>query len=55
MLGPRGPWIVERIIGMREFPHSMDVDGKVSMLEASVRALIRIHATLGDLPFFNDS
>ena len=37
MLGPRGPWIVERIIGMREFPHSMDVDGKVSMLEASVR------------------
>ena len=37
VLGPRGPWIVERIIGMREFPHSMDVDGKVSMLEASVR------------------
>ena len=37
VLGPRGPWIVERIIGMREFPHSMDVDGKVAMLEASVR------------------
>ena len=37
VLGPRGPWIVERIIGMQEFPHSMDVDGKVSMLEASVR------------------
>ena len=37
MLGPRGPWIVERIIGMEEFPQSMDCDGKVSMLEACVR------------------
>jgi len=37
VLGPRGPWIVERIIGMREFPNGMDCDGKVSMLEACVR------------------
>ncbi len=37
VLGPRGPWIVERIIGMQEFPHAMDCDGKVSMLEACVR------------------
>ena len=36
-LGPRGPWIVERIIGMQEFPQAMDCDGKVSMLEACVR------------------
>ena len=36
-LGPRGPWIVERIIGMQEFPHDMGCDGKASMLEACVR------------------
>lgn len=36
-LGPQGPWIVERIIGMQEFPQDMDCDGKVSMLEACVR------------------
>ena len=34
VLGPRGPWIVERIIGMQEFPIGMDCEGKVSMLEA---------------------
>ena len=37
VLGSRGPWIVERIIGMQEFPQRMDCDGKVSMLEACVR------------------
>ena len=37
VLGPRGPWIVERIIGMQEFPNGMDCEGKVSMLEACVR------------------
>ncbi len=37
VLGPRGPWIVERIIGMQEFPQRMDCDGKVTMLEACVR------------------
>ncbi len=37
MLGPRGPWIVERVIGMQEFPQRMDCDGKVTMLEACVR------------------
>ena len=37
VLGPRGPWLVERIVGMQEFPHGMDCDGKVSMLEACVR------------------
>ena len=36
-LGPRGPWIVERIIGMQEFPNDMGSDGKVSMLEECVR------------------
>jgi hypothetical protein len=37
VLGPRGPWIVERIIAMQEFPQAMDCDGKASMLETSVR------------------
>lgn len=36
-LGPKGPWIVERLIGMREFPHAMDCDGKATMLEDCVR------------------
>ena len=36
-LGPNGPWIVERVIGMREFPRAMDCDGKASMLEDCVR------------------
>ena len=36
-LGPQGPWIVERVIGMREFPRAMDGDGKASMLEDCVR------------------
>ena len=31
-LGERGPWIVERLIGMREFPNEMDTDGKASMV-----------------------
>ena len=36
-LGPKGPWIVERLIGAREFPRAMDCDGKASMLEDCVR------------------
>ena len=36
-LGPKGPWIVERLIGMREFPRAMDCDGKATMLEDCVR------------------
>jgi len=36
-LGERGPWIVERLIGMREFPNEMDTDGKASMVEAALR------------------
>ena len=36
-LGPRGPWSVERIIGMREFPQDMNCDGKVAMIEECVR------------------
>ena len=36
-LGPRGPWIVERIIGMQQFPQEMDGEGKAAMLEACVR------------------
>ena len=36
-LGPRGPWAVERISGMREFPQGLDCEGKVSMLEECVR------------------
>ena len=36
-LGPQGPWIVERVIGMREFPRAMDCDGKAAMLEDCVR------------------
>ncbi len=41
VLGPRGPWIVERIIGMQEFPQRMDCDGKVSMLEAAAKAIAK--------------
>ena len=37
VLGPRGPCLVEQILGMEEFPHGMNCDGKVSMLESSVR------------------
>ena len=36
-LGPRGPWIVERIIGMRESQNDMGSVGTVSMLEECVR------------------
>ena len=36
-LGPKGPWLVERLIGMREFPQAMDKDGKATMLEDCVR------------------
>jgi hypothetical protein len=36
-LGPNGPWIVERLIGMREFPRAMDCDGKATMIEDCVR------------------
>ena len=36
-LGPRGPWVIERIIGMREFPQAMDCEGKVAMIEECVR------------------
>ena len=36
-LGPRGPWIVERLIGARDFPNAMDTAGKVGMLEECVR------------------
>ena len=38
-LGPNGPWLIERIAGMREFPNDMDVDAKVSMLEEAIRRL----------------
>ena len=37
VLGPRGPWLVERIIGMEEFPGDMNCEGKVAMLESSLR------------------
>ena len=37
VLGPCGPWIVDRIIGMQEFLHDMDEDGKASMFQACVR------------------
>ena len=37
VLGPRGPWLVERIFGMQELPQDMGCDGKVSMLEVCVR------------------
>ena len=36
-LGPKGPWLVERLIGMREFPKGMGCDGKATMLEDCVR------------------
>ena len=36
-LGPKGPWIVERLIGMRELPQAMDCDAKATMVENCVR------------------
>ena len=36
-LGDKGPWLVERVIGMHEFPDDMGTDAKVSMLESCVR------------------
>ena len=36
-LGLKGPWLVERLIGMREFPGGMGTDGKATMLEDCVR------------------
>ena len=36
-VGPRGHRILERIIGMQEFPHDMDCKGKASMIESCVR------------------
>ena len=36
-LGPNGPWLVERLIGMREMPKDLDTDGKANMLEDCVR------------------
>jgi hypothetical protein len=41
VLGPRGPCIVERIIGMQGFPQRMDCDGNVSMLEAATKAIAK--------------
>ncbi len=32
-LGTKGPWIVERLIGVQEFPRDMDCDAKATMLE----------------------
>ena len=36
-LGPNGPWVAERLIGMHEFPSALDCNAKVSMLESCVR------------------
>ena len=36
-LGPKGPWIVERLIGAHEFPNDMDTASKATMLEDCVR------------------
>ena len=36
-LGPKGPWVAERLIGMQEFPATLTCQDKVSMLEACVR------------------
>ena len=35
--GPRGPWLVERIIVMEEFIGDMNCDGKVSILDSCLR------------------
>ena len=32
-LGPKGPWLAERLLGMQGFPGDLDCDGKVAMLE----------------------
>ena len=41
-LGPQGPWVAERLIGMHEFPGEMHLEGKASMVQDAVR-----NATLG--------
>ena len=40
-LGRKGPWIVSRLVGMRELSGEMGLDGKVHMVEAAVRELAR--------------
>ena len=46
-LGDKGPWLVERVIGMHEFPDDMGTDAKVSMLESCVRrAAVSVSADL---------
>ena len=34
-----GPWVIEQLIGMHEFPGQMHLEGKVSMVEATVRGM----------------
>ena len=36
-LGPRGPWLVDRVIGARDFPADMGTANKVEMLEDCAR------------------
>ena len=36
-LGPRGPWVIERLTGARELNDEMDCEGKVAMLAECVR------------------
>ena len=36
-LGDRGPWLVERLLGAREFPSDMNTPAKVRMLENYIR------------------
>ncbi len=36
-LGNKGLWVVDRLIGMWEFPQAMDCDAKVAMIEDCVR------------------
>ena len=36
-LGPRGPWLIDRVIGARDFPTDMGTANKVDMLEDCAR------------------
>ena len=36
-LGPQGPWLVDRVIGARDFPADMGTANKVEMLKDCVR------------------
>ncbi len=51
-LGERGPWLVERLVGAREFPADMDMPSKVQMLREGVRRVTKTPSGEVDLELY---